>query len=644
MPSSLQGCPDVPTQIYIGHPGAIGISGPNSMHLQHSKTVPNTPQERTKGWASPPQGRIKHSRSHSHQMETVRARRGYHGDSCQFPEDQNCEASTYSSSLADPASPVYQHNSSMPTVFEEDHGAMGADALLLATAGAQDFNDPNFVIGGMCQEQATLDQMGIDATYIETGTKESDLDAWLESPHGDIKYYVCKWEGCAHPQINRKENARSHIQNHLDDRKWKCNPCGKRFTRLHDLKRHALTHTNERPAICPCGKSFARQDALTRHRQRDMCRGVLPGFEKSEEDKPKRGRPRKDRSGDNGDKLKKTNRPDMESRVQKAALSRAMEKVKAAASADQACMNIMSSGSGSSSSLESDHSMPDTPPQDSDPVDAVNFFDIDSAVSGITAASQAWLDTPPSSPPLMPMSGASAKTNMLCVPDNISPSKISDYSSPLTSEDFTSNSYYGGSSPLEPSDSMNSSFYAPSSTSNNQSKAVSQATPLTVITKTDAPRLSVSIGHDSVISQSSSAKDGTAVDSAIDATSEGANFSSFLSSVALTGATDFGLGGSCDVGGDVFSTTAALLDSYPSIGEDPFSPPGESNSGSSTYNSSDVDMINEKIFRNFGSVHDQVQSSIFSDRIDHAFGNPFDDPGLPEPTTEEQIEAFLAGL
>ncbi|KAI9014811.1 hypothetical protein BC832DRAFT_546536 [Gaertneriomyces semiglobifer] len=42
--------------------------------------------------------------------------------------------------------------------------------------------------------------------------------------------------------------------------------CQLSFSRSHDLARHILTHTQERPYECArCGRRFARRDALRRH-------------------------------------------------------------------------------------------------------------------------------------------------------------------------------------------------------------------------------------------------------------------------------------------------------------------------------------------------------------------------------------------
>jgi uncharacterized Zn-finger protein len=42
-------------------------------------------------------------------------------------------------------------------------------------------------------------------------------------------------------------------------RKHQCQECGQYFTRLHNLKSHLLTHSQEKPFICTeCGHKFRR--------------------------------------------------------------------------------------------------------------------------------------------------------------------------------------------------------------------------------------------------------------------------------------------------------------------------------------------------------------------------------------------------
>jgi hypothetical protein len=246
-------------------------------------------------------------------------------------------------------------------------------------------------------------------------------------------------------------------------------------------------------------------------------------------------------------------------------------------------------------------------------MDAVNFFDIDGAVTGIVAASQVWLDTPPSSPPTISMHAVAKATNF-------APAAFHDMSSPHNQSD-----------PMDSSDHSSSPL--------NHSECVSKHSPARVV-------MTGSIGDNAKPEDffgSSSTATATQAHN-----EEPAQFTNFLSSVALTGPTDFGSSIGCELSTDLFGGATVLLDSYPAAGEDPFSPPGDSNSGSSTYNSSDVDTINDKIFRHpnaaLNAKYNPASVSIFNDRVDDAFGNPFGDPGFPDPTTEEQIEAFLAGL
>lgn len=173
---------------------------------------------------------------------------------------------------------------------------------------------------------ATLD---IEGTKTTTGITIDEIQKYIEGPDPKDNKWICTFEDC-NKKFGRKENIKSHVQTHLNDRQYKCPTCNKCFVRQHDLKRHAKIHTGIKPYPCECGNSFARHDALTRHKQRGMCIGAFDGVVRKF---VKRGRPRK-------------NRPDMDERKDKSARTRRKNK---------------STSSASSQSGYSDSSAPNSP-------------------------------------------------------------------------------------------------------------------------------------------------------------------------------------------------------------------------------------------------------------------------------------------
>ena len=152
---------------------------------------------------------------------------------------------------------------------------------------------------------------------IPSDIAPEEIAAFIGGPDNNGEW-ICLYPGCNRP-FKRKENIKSHIQTHLNDRQYICMQCPAKFVRPHDLKRHENIHSESKPFSCPCGKRFNRHDALTRHRQRDTCIGGIGGASKP---RTKRGRP------------KKASRPDSEERREKAARTRerALEKAAARAS------------------------------------------------------------------------------------------------------------------------------------------------------------------------------------------------------------------------------------------------------------------------------------------------------------------------
>lgn len=142
------------------------------------------------------------------------------------------------------------------------------------------------------QSAASIADINFDEAKTETGVTMEDIAIYIEGPDLADGKWTCIYEGCG-KKFGRKENIKSHVQTHLNDRQFQCPTCQKCFVRQHDLKRHAKIHTGVKPYPCDCGNTFARHDALTRHRQRGMCVGAFDGIVRRT---AKRGRPRKNGS------------------------------------------------------------------------------------------------------------------------------------------------------------------------------------------------------------------------------------------------------------------------------------------------------------------------------------------------------------
>ncbi|KAF4775425.1 hypothetical protein HER10_EVM0010350 [Colletotrichum scovillei] len=217
---------------------------------------------------------------------------------------------------------------------------------------------------------ASIASINIEETKTETGVTLDDIATYITGPDPADGKWTCTFEDCG-KKFGRKENIKSHVQTHLNDRQYQCPSCKKCFVRQHDLKRHAKIHTGIKPYPCECGNSFARHDALTRHRQRGMCIGAFDGIVKKV---VKRGRPRK-------------HRPEMDERVNKSARTRTKNKSTASTSSQSGY-----SDSSAVNSPENDFMMSDDQFEMGD-IDERRNFDLPLQITTSSSAPM------PSSPP-----------------------------------------------------------------------------------------------------------------------------------------------------------------------------------------------------------------------------------------------------
>ncbi|KAJ2163012.1 hypothetical protein GGF46_000198 [Coemansia sp. RSA 552] len=162
-----------------------------------------------------------------------------------------------------------------PRMFSEMHAAdqyyrrhsldMGASAAAAAAAAAERRASQ----AGISRVHPLSLGRGMKRSSSRTSSEsESEADdAACGRPRGGVataeKPYAC--DQCE-LTFSRQHNLKSHALTHSTERPYACAVCQTPFRRQHDLKRHMKLHTGEKPYACTnCGRSFARLDALNRH-------------------------------------------------------------------------------------------------------------------------------------------------------------------------------------------------------------------------------------------------------------------------------------------------------------------------------------------------------------------------------------------
>uniref|UniRef100_A0A1B0GL11 Putative c2h2-type zn-finger protein n=1 Tax=Lutzomyia longipalpis TaxID=7200 RepID=A0A1B0GL11_LUTLO len=86
--------------------------------------------------------------------------------------------------------------------------------------------------------------------------------------HADQKPFQCSICGNGFTQ---KGSLKQHMHLHTGERPYKCTFCNDSFTQAKTLVNHIRRHTGEKPFPCPdCGISFRQKDGLKRHMTRHM--------------------------------------------------------------------------------------------------------------------------------------------------------------------------------------------------------------------------------------------------------------------------------------------------------------------------------------------------------------------------------------
>ncbi|KAK8376177.1 hypothetical protein O3P69_008704 [Scylla paramamosain] len=169
-----------------------------------------------------------------------------------------------------------------------DYGSVGSDSRLEGSAGGG--GEEDHMLPGKYEPKANPSQQAIPEAVVEALAGPSGMQTWLgggEMPSGfsGLEGYTGSEGGqdlhppsqapAAHQLVERETNcqwtggrrARRDWQGLTSaSRVHQCPHCSYNTTFIHNLKRHILRHTGEKPFTCPhCSYSTARKDLLKEH-------------------------------------------------------------------------------------------------------------------------------------------------------------------------------------------------------------------------------------------------------------------------------------------------------------------------------------------------------------------------------------------
>ncbi|CAG8746981.1 1777_t:CDS:2 [Dentiscutata erythropus] len=141
----------------------------------------------------------------------------------------------------------------------------------LSTPQNDTTNDPKELINFPSSTPIDSTQLG-SFNQFSVNPEQTTLGQPNSPSPAKAKPFVC---GTCNQTFSRQHNLKSHALTHSQEKPFQCNICQHFFRRQHDLKRHMKLHTGEKPYQCTyCKRSFARLDALNRHlRAESFCGG-----------------------------------------------------------------------------------------------------------------------------------------------------------------------------------------------------------------------------------------------------------------------------------------------------------------------------------------------------------------------------------
>ncbi|CAG8451087.1 3282_t:CDS:2 [Funneliformis mosseae] len=134
------------------------------------------------------------------------------------------------------------------------------------TPDSTNFSSPSTPLDS--SPSGTFNQFSVNSINTDKTTSGQQINPNVVK----AKPFIC---AVCNQTFSRQHNLKSHALTHSQEKPFQCDICHHFFRRHHDLKRHAKLHTGEKPYQCPhCKRKFARLDALNRHlRAESFCGG-----------------------------------------------------------------------------------------------------------------------------------------------------------------------------------------------------------------------------------------------------------------------------------------------------------------------------------------------------------------------------------